>query len=85
MQVNDLVLRLAFVEDWMLNGAPKSFWISGFYFPQSFLTGTLQTHARKYQLPIDQLSYKFKVFSGLRISPETYECPSLICSLACCE
>ena len=60
--VNDLVLRLAFIEDWLLNGAPPSFWISGFYFPQGFLTGTLQTHARKYQAPIDKLSFKFTVY-----------------------
>jgi dynein heavy chain len=70
--VNDLVLRMSFIEIWMLCGAPKSFWLSGFYFPQSFLTGTLQTHARKYQLPIDQLSYKFSVFDNVRVDPAAY-------------
>jgi len=70
--VSDLVLRLSFIEDWMLNGAPKSFWLSGFYFPQSFLTGTLQTHARKYKLPIDQLTYKFTIFDNVRVDPAAY-------------
>lgn len=41
--------------------APNSFWMSGFYFPQGFLTGVLQTHSRLYQLPIDTLSFKFRV------------------------
>jgi dynein heavy chain len=38
---NDLKERVAFIDDWLLNGTPKSFWISGFFFPQGFLTGTL--------------------------------------------
>lgn len=42
-------------------GRPLSYWLSGFYFPQGFLTGTLQTHARKYNLPIDQLKFDFEV------------------------
>lgn len=45
----------------MIEGAPKSFWLSGFYFPQGFLTGTLQTHARQFQLPIDTLDFQFTV------------------------
>lgn len=46
---------------WLRSGHPTSYWISGFYFPQGFLTGTLQTHARKYNLPIDQLKFEFQV------------------------
>lgn len=43
--------------------APPSFWMSGLYFPQGFLTGVLQTHSRQYKIPIDTLNFKFKVMS----------------------
>uniref|UniRef100_A0A8C8RP36 Dynein axonemal heavy chain 6 n=1 Tax=Pelusios castaneus TaxID=367368 RepID=A0A8C8RP36_9SAUR len=66
--VKDLVLRTAFVDSWLRRGQPKSFWISGFFFPQGFLTGTLQNHARKYNLPIDELSFSYNVIPLL--SPE---------------
>ncbi|KAM6202366.1 dynein axonemal heavy chain 6 [Rhynchocyon petersi] len=64
--VKDLILRIAFVDLWLKRGQPKSFWISGFFFPQGFLTGTLQNHARKYNLPIDELSFKYNVIPSYR-------------------
>ncbi|KAG2466381.1 DYH6 protein, partial [Polypterus senegalus] len=59
--VKDLALRTAFIENWIKRGPPKSFWISGFFFPQGFLTGVLQNHARKYNLPIDELNFHYHV------------------------
>ena len=38
----DLLVRLEFLSKWVDEGAPPSFWISGFYFPQGFLTACLQ-------------------------------------------
>ncbi|XP_053147968.1 dynein axonemal heavy chain 6 isoform X2 [Hemicordylus capensis] len=64
--VKDLLLRTAFVDFWLKRGKPKSFWISGFFFPQGFLTGTLQNHARKYNLPIDELSFSYNVIPVYR-------------------
>lgn len=60
------------MQDWIHFGQPMSYWLSGLFFPQGFLTGTLQNHARKYNLPIDQLSFEFKVLPHLRQQTEYY-------------
>lgn len=44
----DLKDRVNFMKEWATKGHPKSFWLSGFFFPHGFITGVLQTYARKY-------------------------------------
>ena len=39
--INDLNDRISFLSKWVSNGAPATFWISGFFFPQAFFTSTL--------------------------------------------
>ncbi|XP_037301288.1 dynein heavy chain 1, axonemal-like [Manduca sexta] len=58
--VKDLCLRVQFMQGWADTGIPKVFWISGFYFPQAFLTGALQNYARKHVIAIDTISYAFE-------------------------
>jgi len=70
--ISDLLRRLNFFQDWILDGKPNVFWISGFFFTQSFLTGSLQNYARKCQIPIDRLDFRYHVKSdnGSRFSPD---------------
>nr|CCC93687.1 unnamed protein product [Trypanosoma congolense IL3000] len=58
--VDDLVKRLHMIEAWYRGGHPVAYWISGFFFPQAFLTGILQNFARKMQISIDTVSYGFE-------------------------
>ncbi|KAL4470156.1 hypothetical protein ABPG72_009081 [Tetrahymena utriculariae] len=59
----DLIERVNMMKKWLEVGNPVSYWLSGFYFPQGFLTGVLQTHSRKYKIPIDSLSFKYKIMN----------------------
>ena len=58
--ISDLKLRIAGFRKWLDENSPNCFWISGFYFTQSFLTGVLQNYARKYTIPIDEILFDFE-------------------------
>jgi dynein heavy chain len=65
--VTDLIFRVSFLRIWLLNGQPATFPLPVFFFPQGFMTASLQTFARKHMEAIDGLSFEFEV---LRESPE---------------
>jgi len=59
--VKDLQSRVAFFRTWLVQGRPVCFAMPAFFFPQGFMTGALQLHARKYAIPIDTLNFSFDV------------------------
>ncbi|KAK2944383.1 putative Dynein axonemal heavy chain 6 [Blattamonas nauphoetae] len=71
------------LSSWIEHGEPPSFLLPGFFFPQAFLTGVLQTHARLTQIAIDTLSFNAHVMaSGQVYQPR---CVSMSCHLHTCE
>ncbi|CCI45148.1 unnamed protein product [Albugo candida] len=55
----DFLARIRFLATWIECGSPICFWLPGLFFPQGFLTGVLQNHARQSKVPIDSLSFRF--------------------------
>uniref|UniRef100_UPI00398EE5C8 dynein axonemal heavy chain 1 isoform X2 n=1 Tax=Pristiophorus japonicus TaxID=55135 RepID=UPI00398EE5C8 len=74
--VDDLLDRINFLQTWIVNGIPAAFWISGFFFPQAFLTGTLQNFARRSIISIDTISFDFMV---LQNAPSSLTRPMIGC------
>lgn len=63
--VEDFLLRLKMYSNWVKKGAPAVYWISGLFFTQSFLTGTMQDYARRHEIAIDMLAFEFEVLPNV--------------------
>ena len=62
---DDLLERCNMLDTWDRNGKPPAvFWISGFFFAQSFLTAALQNYSRKHKLPVDEIAFDFEPIEG---------------------
>lgn len=67
--IADLKKRIKFFSNWIYNGQPFVFWMPGFFFIKSFLTGVLQNYARKYSIPIDKIHFEFEFYETLPSQP----------------
>eukprot|EP00801_Mesodinium_rubrum_P000083 Mrub_00083.p1 GENE.Mrub_00083~~Mrub_00083.p1 ORF type:complete len:1986 (+),score=436.27 Mrub_00083:724-5958(+) len=72
----DLKLRVEFLKEWEDNGTPICYWMSGFFFPQAFLTGIKQNYARKYKIPIDIVMFEFYLMNDKLDKKDILEKPS---------
>ena len=70
----DLLKRISFFVNWLTQGTPSTFWLPAIFFPQGFLTSTLQTFARKFKVPLDNLSFRYKIMN----SKEEFKSPPLV-------
>ncbi|XP_062252615.1 dynein axonemal heavy chain 1 [Platichthys flesus] len=75
--VSDLLQRITLLGTWISDGIPPVFWISGFFFPQAFLTGALQNYARRCGASIDTIGFDFEIIG--RSESEITEKPSAGC------
>jgi dynein heavy chain, axonemal len=69
--IEDLNDRVNFLNSWYEKGTPIVFWIAGFFFPQAFLTSTMQNCARGKKIAIDRLSFEFVVKDDTKFSEVT--------------
>ena len=49
-----------FIGKWVNEGLPSAYWVSGFFFPQGFLTAIQQNYARQMKMPIDTVGFGYK-------------------------
>jgi dynein heavy chain len=61
--VTDLIYRVGFMRAWLQKGQPHAFPLPVFFFPQGFMTASLQTYARKHMEAIDGLSFKYQILT----------------------
>jgi len=57
--INDLLVRLKFLQEWIEHDVPTIVPLPSIYFTQSFLTGVLQNYARANKVAIDDVSFDF--------------------------
>lgn len=53
--VEDFILRISFMDGWLSKGPRLCYWLSGFFFPQGFMTGLKQTYSRENKIAVDTL------------------------------
>ncbi|KAJ2954380.1 hypothetical protein O0L34_g2644 [Tuta absoluta] len=71
--IHDLTLRVDNIERWLEEAYLPSSWVSGLFFPQGLLTGSLQAYARRYRVPIDALMFDFEPIAFVLLQDDVYK------------
>ncbi|KAI8996174.1 dynein heavy chain and region D6 of dynein motor-domain-containing protein [Gaertneriomyces semiglobifer] len=66
--ITDLCERIKMFKKWIDEGPGVVFWLSGFFFTQSFITAVLQNYSRSHTLPIDTLTLSFHILPTIPTS-----------------
>lgn len=53
--VEDFLQRIDFMARWLIEGPRPTYWLSGFFFPQGFMTAVKQTYSREFRIAVDTL------------------------------
>merc|ERR1711865_986952 len=61
--IEDHFARLETTKNWLEHGPPMAYWLSGFFFPQGFMTAVKQAYSRDYKIAIDTLVVSCEVLS----------------------
>lgn len=51
----DFMGRIDFMGRWLHDGPRPAYWLSGFFFPQGFMTAVKQTYSRDFKIAVDTL------------------------------
>jgi dynein heavy chain, axonemal len=70
--IEDFFQRIDFMGKWLTKGPRPSYWLSGFFFPQGFMTGVKQTHSRDYKIAVDTLAIGCEI---TKLDPSEIEQP----------
>ena len=59
--VTDLLERLNFLNEWLCDKPPSTYWISAFFFQHAFMTASKQNYSRAETIPIDAIGLQFEM------------------------
>ena len=53
--------RLNFLNEWLCEKPPSTYWISAFFFQHAFMTASKQNYSRAETIPIDAIGLQFEM------------------------
>lgn len=68
--LSDLQERVQWLKKWISEGIPRSFWLSAFFYPQSFLISCKQNYSRAMEVDLSNVRFEYQIgdFGDLKVS-----------------